>query len=610
MIAEVYPLKRMPRKFGVFDYSILAETSVQRGDLVEIPFRTSTILGVVAQVKDLPPRGIVLKQLSKIETDFFISDRELAYFERIAHDTAQSVSSVLHAALPTPPKRKTTESAEKRLSPITLTIPAQEAPSLRRIIEQIEARGEGFIQVYDVRRMAAIISGYFSRDQGQLITVIAPSVRDAHLLARSLFGHSPLLITGQESNNSRYQTWAAWRSRESGILVGTRLLALFPDRRVTTIFLVRSGNENHKQSDRNPRYDTRIATWLMHEQFKSKLFYLDAAPRADELALFSETNRLQAQHLPAPVIVSMNKERPTAPHPALGSTSAKAIAETLANGKRVLCICNKKGVSTQLRCRDCNRAFPCSNCAGPLRVYEHSLQCHRCGASEPIPLSCPACSGTNLKFRGYGNRSIKKVLEKLFSGHSVSIVEKGSVDMSGSILVVTQYYFENIWSPFDRSDIGLIIDLNADQSLFEPSLRAMEHAMLSLESWRGVAHAMGATYLLQSDVPELFESYLLHPEKSLEQELEMRAALGQPPARRWMRITHRSDEGRKSEIAVHALLKEILRQANDANIVGPKWNNKNRLSVDVGIHPTSIQTILELFGTLDDDFIIDTNLVF
>lgn len=105
-IAAIYPLKRLPRRFGFFDYKIPEGMSLQRGNLVVIPFRRELIFGIVAEIKNKPERGIVLKSVTKFCKDFTLKEKELSFFEYLAIDLVQSVASVLYVSIPTPQKAR------------------------------------------------------------------------------------------------------------------------------------------------------------------------------------------------------------------------------------------------------------------------------------------------------------------------------------------------------------------------------------------------------------------------------------------------------------------------------------------------------------------------
>ena len=58
MIAEIYPIMRMPRHVTVFNYAVPEELHhLKRGDVVVIPFRTTSIFGIISRTKNVQDRN-------------------------------------------------------------------------------------------------------------------------------------------------------------------------------------------------------------------------------------------------------------------------------------------------------------------------------------------------------------------------------------------------------------------------------------------------------------------------------------------------------------------------------------------------------------------------
>ncbi len=238
-------------------------------------------------------------------------------------------------------------------------------------------------------------------------------------------------------------------------------------------------------------------------------------------------------------------------------------------------------------------------------MYQHVVRCHHCGHTEPTPLSCPQCRGTRLTPKGFGNRSVAAALQTLFPEATVACIEKGSESVSSDrsdILVVTRHYLENIYDPFDVPNVGLVVELDADLALYEPTYRAVEQTLLDIEEWRGVAFGCRADLLVQTEVPELFRQLLTDPRRALEEELKTREAYGQPPFRRKISVDMRAKETREREIAMRTLADRLRALAPDTNVALGET-----LELCVPSHEETL--ILRAFSTLDDRFIVDTRLL-
>ncbi len=603
MIAEVYPVKRMPRKFGVFDYEIPESLSLARGMGVRIPFRGFELGGVVAKIKDGGSRGITLKSVSTIIPDQKFSNEELQCYEQMARETAQSVSSILFSALPRFVKKKSSVSTTHRTLP--LTIPAREAPSISLIASLLTQRREAFISVPDLRRACAVLGTYLRDHPEEPVMVLFPNVRDVRIVADRLAGHQPLVVTGEESSGERFHAWTQWRGREPRLLLGTRVTAFWTHAQLGAIFVMRSGHPNHKQNDHNPRFDVREITRLLSKTLHTRLLFLDVCPRVDELIAFHAINLIGLEARPRTTVVDMTVERRVGPHPCIGHTTHVRMTESLEEGRRVICVYNKKGIASRLQCEDCGHRFPCVQCRGVYAVYEHTVRCHRCGRVEPLPITCPECRGTKLQAKGFGNRTITTVIQRLFPHKTVSCIEKGSELVAADtsdVLVVTRHYLENIFNPFTPPNVGLVVDLDADLALYDPSYRAVENALHDAEEWRGVAHACKADVLFQTDVSELFRTGLSDIRSALETDAQTRRAYLSPPFRRRMSIDVRVDEP-------HERAHGFDRVKNHLRTEFPNVSIHEAKKLILSVSPDDETRLLAFFSTLEDRYIIDTRAI-
>lgn len=602
MIAEVYPVKRMPRRFGVFDYEVPEGMDIARGSFVYVPFRAAEMMGVVARVKEGGGRGIELKRVRAIVPNLSLGDEELGLLERLAFDLAQSVPALLHAALPRPVRESALRT--RTTSGLSLTIPAREAPSITLLASHLGQRSEAFVSVPDLKRSAAVVATYAREHADEPIMVLLPNVRDVRLVAGRLAKFDPLVVTGEESDGDRFRAWSAWRKR-GGMLVGTRTAALWTNPKTGAVFVLRSGHPNHKSEDRNPRLNARDAARLIAEEFHARLIRMDVAPSTDDMRSCASGSLLGGDWRPQTTVLDMTTERTGSPQPFLAQTTVRRIEDTLAARRRVICVYNRRGVSRRLQCGDCQYRFPCPKCNLGFVVYQHVVRCHHCGHTEPLPLFCPRCRGKKLTPKGFGNRTVAAALQTLYPEATVACIEKGTDAVAGDrsdILVVTRHYLENVYDPFDPPDVGLVVELDADLPLYEPTYRATEQTLIGIEEWRGVAFGCRADLLVQTEVPELFRLLLTEPRRMLEDDLKTREAYGQPPFRRKMSVDVRTDEPRERDIALRALAERIAS-------VAPKTTSAPSETLELSVPPDEEQAVLRAFSTLDDRYIIDTRLL-
>jgi primosomal protein N' (replication factor Y) len=606
LIAEIYPIQRMPRKFSAFDYLVPEGLKLERGFFVQIPLRNQQVLGIVKEIHERFSPRQNLKTVIGISSLPKLSEVELKNFEWLAKDLAQSIPSILNAAIPTPAKRP---SAVSKVVPLTLKIRTSEVPAIQRSLQAIEERRMAFISVSDITRMTAVVAAYLHAHPKDQVTVLVPGLREIEALAPFLTGFGLSIVSGEESEGRRFTAWNNFRARQTRVLLGSRVASLLLSAATDVVFVFHSGHENHKQRDRNPRYDARDIVLGFQRQTDCRLYFFDSAPRADDFVLFKPEQIYLEHPEPRPIFVNLNDERPMSEHPLISWTLDGAINDCLKSGRRVLCFYNRKGKASSLRCADCGQGFPCPACAGVFTVYETSIRCHHCGRAEPIPLLCPKCGGIRLVEKGFGNQTIKQALLKQFPETTVSLIDQAiQEDDSAQILLVTSYYLETYRQFFSRGNFGLVVNLDADLPLLDPGFRSFENALRIVEDLRGLATRESAVFVAQTRSPEIFSAYYDNPEACLKKELELRRSYEVPPFVRWVSLKIRDPEELRVELELKTAA-EIFRSLPGVTVFPIKYEHGKGCSISLSVEPNSMPVVLEKLSELPDRVIIDTNAV-
>lgn len=606
MIAKVYPMKRMPRRFSVFDYDVPAGITVRRGSCVRIPFRTQSLFGIVASVEEKGFDRRNLKTIQAVCADIQFSDKDVFFFEQTSFDLAQSVPSLLHAAIPVFER-------VAAVSPETAHVseaPNASDPAVVRALESLIHAKRAFLASPHLRHTAAVLAAYVRHRPHERILIVTPNVRDARLLASSFVPRDLSLMTGEETPAKRAAAWLAFKRRQTSVLLGTRLVSLLPDDRIDAIFVVRSSHDNLKQHDRNPRYDARRNVMRLAAAADSRLCFLDVSPRVDDFAAFSTDNVILPFKAYPMRVIDIASERAAAPHRHISYTLSGLIEQTLSEKRRVILSCNKRGVARALRCRDCRHEFLCGRCAFPMAVYPTTLHCHHCAETQPLALSCPSCGGLNLGEVGAGNLSLRRFLEKTHPDASVGLVEKGRTDrLDADILVVTSHYFEMIDNSLSVDEkIGLVAEVDADAAFIQPTFRSAERAMAHLEQLRGFAERHKAAFAVQTYAPHIFTAYDRNPRSFFMSELDVRRAYGFPPFTSAISFTCRLSDPRASAIAAETLRNQLASAFPEAVFQDVRANPKiASRSFLVLVPETRRDALLRIIAKISDDVIIDTD---
>ncbi len=605
MIAEVYPVRRLPRSMQILDYQFPKTMHLRRGSLVTIPFRSHQIFGIVRSIKDKPFREIRIKSILQVVDPQCVSEKELTWFETSAHQIVQPVSTLLLAHIPLPVRKHKQQFHSANGQPSPVTIPASEAQTISRITNELTKRRKAFAQTPDLKRAAALIAGFTLVSSHKKIIIVCPHILDARFLCQALDSLEPFCVTSEESKGERYRIWKAFRTSTQAMLITTRTGMFYADQQTTTVFLVRSGHPDHVLHERNPRLDTRIVMTEFADQMSANLYFLDVLHRPEDVHAFGKEHILTYAISPKPIFIDAGRERHASPHPVLSTSCLTAIEEARSSNQQVLLIYNKKGYAHRLRCEECHLPCVCETCLHVLRITQSTLQCTTCHTINPIPVVCPACHGQRLTARGFGPERIAEALKTFFPTTDIQLIDTDHFHQPTSpIVIATRAYLENLFNPSKASLFGVVIHLDPDTALYSTDYRSSQRAMWAVFEWWGLAHAYRSSFIVQTNETEWFEQRIAHAEEKILEELELRKAYQQPPFSDWISVRLHEPEQTKHQQGLHHLKAQIEQLPSvRVNIVPHKNTNESELHIKSSSE--SLPLLLQLFSDLDDRYIID-----
>lgn len=207
--------------------------------------------------------------------------------------------------------------------------------------------------------------------------------------------------------------------------------------------------------------------------------------------------------------------------------------ETLAGGRHVLWLLDRRGEAAEVFCAECGHAVRCPRCGGTMRSEEagRSLRCVRCGAREPLPSRCPDCQGELWSGRRPGLEALASIAGRLIHGSSALLYEGKALKLGAPSLVLGT---RGALALCDGLDVGLAawLDLDAELRKSGYGTRFQTFSMVWESCWRGcVPGAEGRTVLVQSRRRGLEWRELLMKGwgRFWERELALRAELDIPP---------------------------------------------------------------------------------
>ncbi len=353
----------------------------------------------------------------------------------------------------------------------------------------------------------------FVLQQGRQALLLVPEIALTTQLTGRLqrvFGTKVRIYHSKFSDNERVDIWRDMLAQHGPcVVIGARSSVFLPFHNLGLVIVDEEHDPSYKQSDPAPRYNGRDAAIMLASYHGAKTLLGSATPsvetyykatEAGKYALVRLTERYGHAVMPQMEIVDMARERQKgAVDGALANLTVAAGRHVLREGRQIIFFHNRRGFSPRARCRLCQFVPKCDHCDVSLTYHRSSntLECHYCGATYPVPRTCPNCHEPTVEIEGYGTERVEDQISAVFPEASVlrmdldttrnkeahaAIIDDFSAGKA-QILVGTQMVTKGL----DFDSVGLVGVVNADCVLHYPDFRSGERAFNLLEQVSGRA---------------------------------------------------------------------------------------------------------------------------
>ena len=433
---------------------------------------------------------------------------------------------------------------------------------------------------------------------GKQVLYLVPEIALTTQLTRRLrrvFGDKLLIYHSKFSDNERVDIWKRLLdSNEPCVVIGVRSSIFLPYSNLGLVIVDEEHDSSYKQQDPAPRYNGRNAALVLAQMHGAKTLLGSATPAIEVYHLALEgryglvklmTRYGDIQMPEVKVIDTIDARKRREMHGMFSNELIANCRKALQDGEQVILFQNRRGYSPMVRCKECGWVPKCENCDVSLTYHKHnhSLVCHYCGYTIPLPDLCPACQLPGIEIVGYGTERIEDDIDAVFPGEKISRMDldttrnKNSYDRiidefsqhHTNILVGTQMVTKGL----DFDAVSIVGILNADTMINFPDFRSHERAfdMLEQVSGRaGRAHKQGQV-IIQTSQPDhdVIKFVQAHDYDGFYQhEMADRKQFGYPPFTKVINIylKHR-DDATVGELAVR--YSSLLHQVFGARVLGP-----------------------------------------
>ena len=336
---------------------------------------------------------------------------------------------------------------------------------------------------------------------------------------RAALGVEIALLHSGLSDGARLDAWSRARAGAAPVVIGTRSAVFAPLRRLGLVIVDEEHDPSFKQQE-GFRYCARDLAVIRAQRAAVPVILGSAtlsietianvrAGRYRELTL---TRRAAGAAVPRVEVVDVRARRLEG---GLSKVLIEALAGCLAAGEQALLFLNRRGYAPALMCHACGWHARCARCDANLVHHraEHTLICHHCAASEPVPVACPQCQGA-VRGVGVGTERLDEALARRFPAARIQRVDRDSTRRKGAleaaltairerrcdILVGTQMLAKGHHFPY----VTLVGIVDADGGLFSADFRGperMAQLMVQVAGRAGRAERAGRV-MIQTHQPE------------------------------------------------------------------------------------------------------------
>lgn len=327
--------------------------------------------------------------------------------------------------------------------------------------------------------------------RGLQVLLLIPEIGLTPQLIRRIetrLGLAAMVYHSDLSEGERLSCWQAAASGRARVIVGTRSAVFLPLARPGLIVVDEEHDGSFKQQD-GARYHGRDVAVMRAHLLDIPIVLGSATPSLESLRnarngryrLLRIDRRAGTAVPPRWSIADLRGQRG-----ALDSGLLKTMQQHLNEGGQVLLYRNRRGFAPVLMCSACGWQADCRRCDAHLTFHQRDrrLQCHHCGAAEPLPLRCPTCGEPELLALGAGTERLEEELRGHFPKTPVYRVDRDTMSHRDQfarlleevrqgqpcILVGTQMLAKGHHFPA----LTLAAVLDADQALFSADFRAPE----------------------------------------------------------------------------------------------------------------------------------------
>jgi len=391
-----------------FDYALPTDMDCAVGDLVEVPFRGKTAMGMVWGQEATDYSGQLKEVIRRLDLPG-ISAENREFIPWVSRYNLAPLGMVLKMMLPVALEQRTKVRKKLDIGVPSLdhegaiSLSGDQAIAASTLQKAIEAgsfqaflldgvTGSGKTEVY----LSAIETAL---KQGKQIVVLLPEIAlTTQWLNRfhRRFGIEPLQWHSGLTPSLRQQTWTAILEGRAPVIVGARSALFLPYPNLGLVIVDEEHDPSYKQEEQ-VLYQARDMAVVRAKLSKIPIVLVSATPSLETVTNVEQgryqhlvlKNRHGGANMPTIQAIDMRHY----PHNWISPPLQDAIARSLEAKEQIMLFLNRRGYAPLTLCRACGHRLMCPTCTSWLVEHKRNgcLQCHQCGYTIPLPSTCPEC---------------------------------------------------------------------------------------------------------------------------------------------------------------------------------------------------------------------------
>lgn len=441
--------------------------------------------------------------------------------------------------------------------------------------------------------------------EGKQVLYMLPEIALTAQIIRRLqkyFGGYITIYHSKFNPNERVEIWNKIKTGETKVVLGARSSLFLPFKDLGLIIVDEEHDASYKQQEPAPRYHGRDAAIYYASLFNAKVLLGSATPSIEsyyntqtgKYGLVSLTERYGNVQMPlieiidVKTIITQNKGKII-----LSPQLTEAIQQTLQQKKQVILFQNRRGYSPYQICATCGWIPQCEHCNVSLTFHKakNKLQCHYCGTSYPLVLTCAACGSHNFMQKNFGTEKMEEALTEAFPQAKTARMDydsiRGKNDHDALIKLFEQQRIDilagtqMVVKGLDFEHVNLVGIADADAILNFADFRVNERAFQLMEQVSGRAgrrEEQGRVIVQVSNTQHPVLQFVQHHnyEELYRFEIENRKQFFYPPFSRIIQLTCKHKFRDVAEEAAN-ILGRFLNEKYAAYLSGPAEPPVNRI---------------------------------